>query len=741
MIEATHLKTEQLINPVGIILDRPPRLSWLPEGAKRQSAWRVRAKRNNADLVFDSGKVISNNTYCVLDVNLTGRDRIEWSVTLWDEHDVQGPTASAYFELGLNLADWKAKWINPEREPVSARECPASYLQKTFFLSDTDGARLYITAHGIYHAYLNGKEAEGFLYAPGSSQVPVRLPVQTYNISHLLRQGENELLIILGNGWYRANMGSGMAPPKPFGTDAAILAQLEIKGTTVVISDESWLASQNGPLGKNGLMMGEIYDAEKEPIDDWHPVSIVDFGYNNLIGTNSTPVTVHERFSARLITTPKGETVLDFAQNFAGYVHFGLEAKAGQSIVLTHGETLDKDGNFTTANFFDSNRQDLGQKIEYTCKDGWNEYHSLACYLGFRYVKVETDIAITGDEFTGVAIYSDMTQTGFFSCGNEDVNQLYRNTVWSMKSNFLDVPTDCPTREKNPHSGDLQVFSHAAMYLMDCYPVLRKWIAEQGATQFEDGCVKSVAPNSQDRSPVDGGAGWCDSFEFISWRMMTRYGDLSIVVENYDRLKRWMLFCLERAKPTRDENLDIPEELREYFVDHGLHWGEWAEPGFDPRESVMEISRHGEPEIATAFLSYGCRLMSEMADRLGKKEDTQFFFRAACKAKEAYRFRFVKNGKITSERQCRYVRPIAFDLLSETEKYDAAKDLAENIRQNGGKLNTGFLSTHELCRVLTDYGQVETAYTLLLQEDSPGWLYSVKKGTTTILVFCLIHLT
>ncbi|MDR1506974.1 MAG: family 78 glycoside hydrolase catalytic domain, partial [Treponema sp.] len=733
MIEAKSLKTEYLVNPLGISLAHAPRLSWMPEGAKKQNAWQVKASKKNTGTFFDSGKVISNETFCIPDIPLASRDHIEWSVTLWDEHDVQGPPVSTYFELGLNPADWQAKWINPELDSATAGEHNASYLQKNFTLNDTDRARLYITSHGIYHVYINGKETEAFLYAPGNSQIPARLPVQTYDVSHLLKQGENELIVILGNGWYRANMGSNMALPKPFGTDTALLLQLEIRGIPAVISDESWLASQNGPLGLNDLMRGETYDAAKEPISEWHPVSVANFATNNLIGTNSVPVTAHERFTARLFTTPKGETVLDFTQNFAGYVHFALEAKAGQRITLTHGETLDKDGNFTITNFCSPERQDCAQKIEYICKDGWNEYHALACYFGFRYVKVATDIAITGDEFTGVAVYSDMAQTGFFSCGNEDVNQLFKNAVWSMKSNFLDVPTDCPTREKNPYSGDLQIFSHTAMYLMDCYPVLRKWIAEQGAAQFEDGCVKSIVPNNQDRSLVDGGAGWCDSFEIIPYRMMVRHNDPSAAAENYDRIKRWMLFCLDRGKVTRDENLDIPEELRNYFVDQGMHWGEWLEPGSDARKSLMEIGQHGEPEIATAFLSYGCRLMAEMADRLGEKEDVQFFSDASDKAKEAYRFRFVKDGKIVSERQCRYVRPIAFNLLSETEKYEAATSLAELIRKNSGKLNTGFLSTSELCRVLTDYGQEETAYKLLLQEGSPGWLYSVKKGATTIL--------
>jgi alpha-L-rhamnosidase len=232
---------------------------------------------------------------------------------------------------------------------------------------------------------------------------------------------------------------------------------------------------------------------------------------------------------------------------------------------------------------------------------------------------------------------------------------------------------------------------------------------------------------------LDGSAGWSDSIEIVPYKLWRRYNDDTVVRENYDCLKRYLNFCLERSKTTREEYQWLPKDLQPFFADQGMHWGEWLEPGADTLADMMYIGRHGEPEVATAYLAYGCALASEMAAQLGKAEDSAYFSNTAEKAKQAYRTAFVKDGIIDSPRQCRYVRPIALNLLTEDEKRVNAAILARKIAENGYKLNTGFLTTSELCRVLTDYGHTETAYRLLLQTESPSWLYSVEKGATSIL--------
>ncbi|MGN1024636.1 MAG: family 78 glycoside hydrolase catalytic domain [Lachnospiraceae bacterium] len=712
--------------------------SWNCVDGLRQSAFRVLVQSTEGKLLWDSGKVSGSSMRVKYGgAPLASRTQAVWKVMLWAENGYPGPwSGEAPFELGLLRSDdWQAKWIDPELPHDPKERQRASYLKRTFSIAEGKSARLYITAHGIYDAYLNGRHVDGYLLAPGTSQYPKRLQVQTYDVTELLHQGQNELLVTLGDGWYRGSVAFDM-DVNTFGTDVVLLAQLEVGGIVAACTDADWEASQEGPLGCNDLMKGEVYDAARSPIRGWHGVTVRDWGLENLIGTDTVPVTAHERFLAKLLHTPGGETVLDFGQVIAGYVEWEITACAGQKLILTHGETLDENGNFTISNFQNPRKPYCLQRVVYTCREGVNRYHPTKCYFGFRYVKVEGDVKVTGSEFTAVAVYSDLEQTGWFSCGNEEVNQLFHNALWSMKGNFVDIPTDCPTREKSGYSGDCQVFCHTAMYLMDCWPVLRRWTFEQAATQFEDGCVRQIAPDNRRRSLWDGGAGWCDSMEIVPWRLARRYGDDSILEEHYETIRRWMLFCLRRAKKTRLRHLLLPKKIRDYVVDTGIHWGEWEEPGTSPVRQIFymaDIFLNGAPETATAYLRCGCAIVSEIAARLGKKEDAAFFAAAAKQAKAAYRRLFLPKGRVKrKKRQCLSVRPLALDLFEPAEKAPAARVLAEKIRENGNRLNTGFLTTHELCRVLTDCGQGKTAYDLLLQTKRPSWLYAVRKGATTM---------
>lgn len=734
-IVGINLKTNYLISPNSLTPGKIT-LSWIPVNAKRQSAYQVVGKQTGIT-VFDSGKVESELFYHIPDYLPKGGCHIDWELVLWDEDNRQGPATLVWFETVPAINDWKAKWIDPETiRPVKTeteeKRNPASYLLKTFQAERCNQARLYATAHGIYDIWLNGIHLEGWLLAPGTSQYDKRLMVQAYDISKLLSEGENTLLVSLGDGWYRGSVGNDM-DINTFGDDFSFICQLNADGNMILCTDETWKASNEGPLGLNDFMRGEEYDATKVEIMNWHPVIVQDYGYQNLLGSDCQPICAHEHIKARRIKTPLGETVLDFGQNFAGYVEFTVMAKKNQKLVLIHGETLDKDGNFTIDNFQNPRKQDCFQRVTYICKEGENYFRPTKSYFGFRYVKVEAEMTITGREFTGVAIYSDMQETCQFSCGKKEINQLFENTLWSMKSNFIGVPTDCPTREKSGFTGDAQVFCHSALYLMDSYPVFRQWLQELSAAAFPDGGLRQIAPDNRKPGYFENSSGWCDAIEIIPWRLWKRLDTLEAAEQNYKAMKNWMLFCLERAKETRPENLNrVSEELLPYFNDQGFHWGEWLEPGANTMETTMNNMKNGEPEVATAYLAYGCRLIAEIAKVLGKTEDAIFFMDAGNKARTAYRQAFLPEGAVDSKRQCLYVRPLALGLFEEEEGKAAAKALACKIKENGNHLNTGFLSTGEICRVLTDNGQAGTAYDLLLQPICPGWLYPIKKGATTI---------
>ena len=521
-----------------------------------------------------------------------------------------------------------------------------------------------------------------------------------------------------------------------YGSDLALLCQLEIDGRAVLCSDGSWEASQQGPTRENDLQQGESYDARLEEITDWHGVTVREFGYANLAPTESVPILEQERFPGRLFTTPNGETVIDFGQNLAGYTELRVTARAGQSITLWHGETLDENGNFTQKNFDpgDRNKNGIPQKLTYVCKDGENVWKPRFTVFGFRYAKLETDVELTGAHFTAIAVYSQMRQTGFFECGNADVNRLFLNSLWSMRSNFCDIPTDCPTRERAGWTGDAAAFAPTAVYLMDCCPVLRKWLGECRLAQGDDGLVQNIAPVNNSGSMISnmlqGSAGWGDACVLVPWALYGAYGDKTILAENYDMMCRWMAYCEKRAQKTRPHNLLNP--YHKYLVDEGFHFGEWCQPDVDNGAAMKKTMMLGAPEVATAYYFRSASLMAQIADILGKPEDAKRYAEIAENAKKAYRYACTKNGKISSDRQCEYVRPIAFGLLDGEEAQAAADALDRLVAENGYHLNTGFLSTPDLCAVLADNGHADTAYRLLLQEDCPGWLYAVKKGATTI---------
>ena len=633
-------------------------------------------------------------------------------------------------------AVWKAQWIDPELPHDKEARQPASVLRRSFTVESTENAVLYITCHGLYEAVLNGQRVGDFVLAPGVDDYKKRLQVQAYEVSELLREGENEITVTLGDGWYRGNNGID-GSHNLSGTDLALLCQLELGGKTVLVSDESWQASQSGPIRRNDMELGEEYDARMEDIRDWHGVTARDFGFENLVATDSVPVLEQERFAGKLMPTPNGETVIDFTQNLAGYTELCVTAKAGQTITLWHGETLDEHGNFTQSNFDPGARNKNGgipQKITYICKDGLNVYKPRFSIFGFRYAKIETDIDLSGAKFTAIAVYSQMPQTGFFECGNADVNRLFLNSLWSMRSNFCDIPTDCPTRERAGWTGDAGAFAPTAVVLADCYPVLRKWLAECRIAQGKDGCVANIAPANNVTGIIGkiirGSAGWGDACVLVPWALYEAYGDKTILEENYDMMARWLRFCEKRAAKTRLRNRKNP--YRKYLVDKGFHFGEWLEPDIPSMDAMRKNMSQGAPEVATAYYFRSASLMGRIARILGKEADAKKYDSLAEGARNAYRYAFVKNEKIVSERQCEYVRPLAFGLLEGDEIKQAADDLAALVEKNGGHLNTGFLSTPDLCRVLADNGHAETAYKLLLQDTCPSWLYAVKKGATTI---------
>lgn len=750
-MKAIKLRTEQKVNPIGID-GKEQFLSWICEDGISQSAYQIKACTGD-QTIYDSGKVASQDMHHLLELNLESRQRVCWKVRLWDEKDEAGEwSEEAYFEMGLlSDEDWNAQWINPELSKLTTKEydCsdainaqakrewetreiegeyevhqPASYLRRVFSAPEGTMKRFYITCHGLYEAWLNGKRVGDAVLMPGSSNYNNELIYQTYDVADLLREGENELVIVLGDGWYRSTSGVD-GDRGVFGQELGLLCQLEVDGESVLVSDETWEASQAGPLQQNDMQQGEVYDARKETFATengvWHPVKTEDFDKNLLKGMNTVPIKEMENFEGKLIQTPNGETIIDFGQNLAGYLEFTVFGKDGETIVLTHGESLDENGNFTTENFQDRKRHKEGgtyQMISYICKDGENHYKPRFTIMGFRYAKVETILDLSDATFIAHAVYSEMEETADFTCGNADVNQLVWNSKWSQKGNFCDVPTDCPTRERAAWTGDAGLYVDTGLMLMDSYNVYRKWLAQCRYGQYPEGKVANIAPPNSKGSfmtaMLAGSVGWGDACIIVPMAMYRKYGDVRILEENYEMMKNWYAFLESRAENNA--------------IQSGIDYGEWCEPGTNPMMSMQ----NGNFDVATAYFAHSGETLSEIAAILGKEEDAAHYREVSENAKKAFEEIFTKDGVVESERQCQYIRPIQFGLVNEENCAKNAEKLNELVLANDYHLNTGFLTTPAICGILCEYGYEDTAFKLLLQESAPGWLYAVKKGATTI---------
>ena len=741
-MKAISLRTEYLVNPIGIDI-RHPRLLWNCEGGTKQTAYRIVAK-SYGKIVWDSGKIASESMHADYPNDLASRQRVEWNVTLWDENDSEGELSeTAFFETGLlSASDFRAKWISGNYRVNKKKRYPVDCFKKEFSAHNVVKARLYITACGLYEATINGKRVGDFVLAPGHTDYTKRIQLQTYDVTELLENGENVITVELADGWYRGSCGAwGLR--NQYGTQTKLYAQLEItdkSGNKAVIgSDKTWAWSNDGNIRFADNKDGEIIEAwrtpsysgfAKETKCDITPVSL-----------NNVPVTEHERFSVqKVITTPGGAKVLDFGQNIAGYISFAITAKKGQKIKLRFGEMFDENGEFTQKNFQCANKKRTRvtprQQIEYFCKDGLNEYKTKFAIFGFQYVLIETDVKWKNDDFTAIAVYSDMEETLSFNSSNVLLNKLVDATRWSAKNNHADVPTDCPTRERHGWTGDAQIFCDTAAYLFNYAPFARKYVADMIDGQRKNGKFRQITPKGGVdfyMDFMDGSAGWSDAGVFIPYRIYKRYGDKKILESSYAAMKKYADFkikTLGKWYPTAIRT-GIDRKYKKYISNYGQSYGEWAEPT-EVHITGFKDFACPHPEETTAYIVYMLQIMTEIAEALGKVEDKKRFSEYAEKAKIGYgKLIECLKFSLDTDRQAKLVRPLYMGLLDEKQTEFAKKRLITALERYDWRLGTGFLSTPFILYVLEDI-DVEYAYRLLENEQMPGWLFMPKMNANTI---------
>lgn len=740
-MRAIRLKTEFLYNPIGIDV-KIPRMQWNCEDGIRQSAYQVIAKDETGKILMDTGKQSS----CRMQVAWKGRKleskiRVIWQVKLWDENNLAGEwSETAFFEMGLlEKEDWVSKWISGAYKPEKAKRYPVDCFQIAFQAKNIAKARLYITACGLYEANINGERVGDDVLTPGVTDYRKRIQYQTYDITELIHEGDNKIKVELADGWYRGSVGA-WGLKNQYGNQTKLLAQLELTDEAGKIhkigTDEKWLWSNDGPIRFADNKDGEEVDARK--VADFEKHAII--ANCEVIPTASNNVLIREKecFSPKLIQTELGKTVLDFGQNIAGYVEFKLQAKSGQMIFMQFGEMLDEKGEFTQKNIQCSNKKITTplQQVRYFCINGVNNYKTKFAIFGFRYIELETEIEFLPENFTAIAVYSDMEETIQFDSSNYLLNQFVKGTIWSAKSNSADLPTDCPTRERHGWTGDAQIFCATASYLFDYNAFARKYIRDIYDWQKPNGCLPQIVPDggvNPYMKFMDGSVGWADAGIFMPYILWKQYGDEQILRDFYDGMVRYAKFMQKRCGkwyPTAIKT-GLKKKDRKYICNYGQAYGEWAEPA-DVHTMSWKDCAVPHPEVATAYTARVMERMEEISEALGIKEAAKEYHDFAEVVKMDYQ-KLVETEKysLNTDRQARLVRPLAFHLLSEKQTAYANQRLVKAMDHYGWRLGTGFLSTPLILDVLTDIN-VEYAYRLLENEEMPGWLCMPKNGATTI---------
>ena len=741
-MRAIHLRTEYLENPIGVDIVKP-RFYWNCTEGIKQTAYQIIAKTENDQILWDSTKVESNHMVHIPyeGKQLKSRDIVSWKVKLWDENRIEGDWSDiASFEMGLlHPQDWKAKWITGNYQPTRKKRYPVDcFLKEIRVDKAVKKARIYLTACGLYEAKMNQNKVGSFCFAPGFTDYRKRLQYQVYDVTSLLNQGTNKLELELADGWYRGSIGA-MGVTSFYGEETKLLCQLEITyedgQRQCVVSDDSFSWSNDGSICFADLKDGEHVKASKMPSYQGK-AKLTNFALVPS-ASNNVPVECHEVFSPKLKKSSSGKKVLDFGQNISGVIAFRVNAKAGQKIYLQCGEVLDDKGdiNMSSIQCVHKGKTTPLQEIKYICKEGINEYVMRFAVFGFQYALLESEAEIKTEDIKAIAVYSSMEETGSFECSNQLVNKLLDNTRWSLKGNFLDVPTDCPTRERAGWTGDAQIFFKTGSYLMNTAPFFRKWMIDLQDRQTTDGKVHCIVPSIGNEGYVgrmDGCVGWADAAILIPYRYWKMYGDRTFLEECYPSMKAYAKFMISRTNRTGFMGKAIKGPDKKYIYNVGQQFGEWLEPKDVYKQSIIKDFVSPHPEEGTAYLVWSMEHMMEIAEELGMKEDYSLYKEYYTNSKKAYSNQFVKGEKIDTDRHSKLVRPLAMHLLEETAKKNVLERLLSCIHKRNYRIGTGFLSTPLMLPMLTEQGYLEDAYQMLEQEGTPGWLYEVKHGATTI---------
>lgn len=711
MLKITKLTTEYLSD--ACVTDAAhPRFSFALESDKNNVALRSAvftvgawsSETNEQFIIYDGAALSPRKRYCV-------------EVVATDNY---GETACSkmYFTTGKMDEKWQADWITDGSFILkgSKQSPPPMTFRKLLLLENQPvSAKLYVTAMGIYEFSINGKKVGDDYFAPGFTSYKHQIQYQVYDVLELLKT-ENCLLAVVGGGWAVGSL-TGARKNKNFVSRQALIAELRIEyydgHKQVVGTDQSWEVTESGNYKFGDFYDGEIYDATLDAASiKWKKAAIETFSFNpQLIATYGALVKAHEILKpVSFSETPGGEIIFDFGQNFSGVINAEITATHGQKIVFRHAEVL-KNGELNM-----SLLRSAKAMAEYTAVSGVQTYSPKFTYMGFRYVGV-SGISAEKIKISAYVLYSDINKNGSFSCSNERINRLQSNIVWSAKSNFVDIPTDCPQRdERMGWTGDIALFAKTACYNFDMSRFLGKWLKDVGSQQRGNGEIPVVIPQPGNAYPVSHVAFWGDAAILVPWAEYLKTGDTRLLSQMYPIMTKYLRGIIARN--------DVKKRR---IWTTGWQYGDWVAPDTEYRGWL----KRGK-WTATACLKNSCDIVAAIADVVGDNEGNRFFIKLSNEISTAYKQEFFINGKLKTEFQTAYVLSIVFDILEGKDKQNALKRLIQLIEQNEYCIGTGFPGTPYVLFALADNGYEDVAYKMLSCEKCPSWLYEIVSGATTI---------
>ena len=810
MLKITHITCEHQMIPLAIETQYP-RFSWQLESGESntvQTAYQIFVRGLKGELIWDSGRRESNHTYDIVyeGAELESAERYTYHIQIWDNHGNTVMSEVRRFETAyFQTSGWKACWIEPEPLPqlpenpllkaqtiwndclmaMMRGEQPKYYLdsdiwetlpmepydppvrfRRTFELKEKpEYAKVFMTAHGIYSLSVNGQKVPGTLLAPGFTTYEKRLKYQAYDITDFLKDGANALSITVADGWYKGKIALGKGCE--YGEVPGLLMQMEVwntDGTKVQIcSDHAFTYSFDGPIRYADLFLGECVDDRKYDGDpsevfyqaeNWKSVITAkrdQYNFDILTAQNAPEIEVYEEIPAKeILTTPKGENVVDFGQNMAGIIRVEISAKEGEEISFEHGETLDAEGNFTYA-FTDMTR---AQKDVYISAGEKNQiFEPEFTYHGFRYVRVTGGENWRPEQFTAKAISTANPVTGSFQCSDEKLNQLQHNIYWSQRSNTIGIPTDCPTREKAGWTGDVVVYGATALYNQEMTAFFEDWLESIRREQNEAGHVLNTVPLIQNyvQQTMAGSLGWGDVILTLPLQLYRVFGNRKVLEDNYASMEKWMKAMQKAAYDVPGQlpfgtetsvNLDGTDtedrhqDNQHYLINTGFHFGDWLVPsvkneaGFSdgPASSFLTMN-----VVDTALLAAKADMLSEISIILDKQEKAEEYRRYAKRVRKAFYEELCdENGRLKQEMQGNYILALKHHMVPERLEEKLAGCLAQMVKENENKPDTGFMSVAHILDILCDYGYRELAWKVLTQNGCPGWIYEIEHGATTM---------